>query len=86
MEAGAAYGAGKAGGAFDPQTFIRQPHTILRMVSWLSWEKVAYLVGEGCSARDILAMAAYVLVAYVRRSLGLRQQAANLEAREGFVS
>ncbi|XP_015274708.1 PREDICTED: synaptogyrin-1 isoform X2 [Gekko japonicus] len=35
MEAGAAYGAGKAGGAFDLQTFIRQPHTILRMVSWL---------------------------------------------------
>uniref|UniRef100_A0A8C5WFL5 TGF-beta activated kinase 1 (MAP3K7) binding protein 1 n=1 Tax=Leptobrachium leishanense TaxID=445787 RepID=A0A8C5WFL5_9ANUR len=31
---GGAYGAGKAGGAFDPQTFIRQPHTILRMVSW----------------------------------------------------
>ncbi|XP_053109245.1 synaptogyrin-1 isoform X2 [Hemicordylus capensis] len=34
MEPGA-FGAGKAGGAFDPQTFIRQPHTILRMVSWL---------------------------------------------------
>ncbi|XP_015672205.1 TGF-beta-activated kinase 1 and MAP3K7-binding protein 1 isoform X2 [Protobothrops mucrosquamatus] len=34
MEPGA-YGAGKAGGAFDPQTFIRQPHTILRIVSWL---------------------------------------------------
>ncbi|XP_072277212.1 synaptogyrin-1 isoform X2 [Pyxicephalus adspersus] len=32
---GAAYGAGKAGGAFDPQTFIRQPHTVLRMVSWV---------------------------------------------------
>nr|XP_033785381.1 synaptogyrin-1 isoform X3 [Geotrypetes seraphini] len=32
---GGAYGAGKAGGAFDPQTFIRQPHTILRMISWL---------------------------------------------------
>ncbi|XP_023698477.1 synaptogyrin-1-like isoform X2 [Paramormyrops kingsleyae] len=32
---GMAYGAGKAGGAFDPVTFIRQPHTILRMVSWL---------------------------------------------------
>ncbi|XP_070612242.1 synaptogyrin-1 isoform X2 [Erythrolamprus reginae] len=30
----AAYGAGKAGGAFDPQTFIRQPHTVLRIVSW----------------------------------------------------
>ncbi|KAL4658099.1 synaptogyrin-1-like [Arapaima gigas] len=32
---GMAYGAGKAGGAFDPFTFIRQPYTILRMVSWL---------------------------------------------------
>ncbi|KPP61933.1 synaptogyrin-1-like [Scleropages formosus] len=32
---GMAYGAGKAGGAFDPFTFIRQPPTILRMVSWL---------------------------------------------------
>ncbi|KAM5148995.1 synaptogyrin-1 isoform 2-T2 [Mantella aurantiaca] len=32
---GGAYGAGKAGGAFDPQTFIRQPHTLLRMVSWV---------------------------------------------------
>ncbi|XP_056379874.1 synaptogyrin-1 isoform X2 [Hyla sarda] len=32
---GGAYGAGKAGGAFDPQTFIRQPHTVLRMVSWV---------------------------------------------------
>ncbi|CAH2312273.1 synaptogyrin-1 isoform X2 [Pelobates cultripes] len=32
---GGAYGAGKAGGAFDPQTFIRQPHTILRMISWI---------------------------------------------------
>ncbi|XP_023652585.1 synaptogyrin-1-like isoform X2 [Paramormyrops kingsleyae] len=32
---GMAYGAGKAGGAFDPLTFFRQPYTILRMVSWL---------------------------------------------------
>ncbi|XP_028934435.1 synaptogyrin-1 isoform X2 [Ornithorhynchus anatinus] len=32
---GGAYGAGKAGGAFDPQTFIRQPHTVLRLVSWV---------------------------------------------------
>ncbi|XP_028670958.1 synaptogyrin-1-like isoform X1 [Erpetoichthys calabaricus] len=32
---GMAYGAGKAGGAFDPQTFFRQPYTILRMVSWV---------------------------------------------------
>ncbi|XP_074865425.1 synaptogyrin-1 isoform X2 [Carettochelys insculpta] len=32
---GGAYGAGKAGGAFDPQTFLRQPHTILRVLSWI---------------------------------------------------
>ncbi|XP_055519085.1 synaptogyrin-1-like isoform X2 [Leucoraja erinacea] len=31
----AAYGAGKAGGAFDPLTFIRQPQTIVRAVSWI---------------------------------------------------
>ncbi|CAM4491472.1 unnamed protein product, partial [Lepidochelys kempii] len=32
---GGAYGAGKAGGAFDPQTFFRQPHTVLRVLSWV---------------------------------------------------
>ncbi|KAM4901620.1 synaptogyrin-1 isoform 2-T2 [Sylvia borin] len=32
---GGAFGAGKAGGAFDPQAFIRQPQTILRFVSWV---------------------------------------------------
>ncbi|KAG8518147.1 Synaptogyrin-1 [Galemys pyrenaicus] len=32
---GGAYGAGKAGGAFDPHTLLRQPHTILRFVSWV---------------------------------------------------
>ncbi|XP_038612032.1 synaptogyrin-1 isoform X2 [Tachyglossus aculeatus] len=35
MEGGGAYGAGKAGGAFDPHTFIRQPHTALRLLSWV---------------------------------------------------
>lgn len=30
-----AYGAGKAGGAFDPVTFFQQPHAILRIVNWL---------------------------------------------------
>lgn len=30
-----AYGAGKAGGAFDPLTFFQQPQTILRLVCWL---------------------------------------------------
>ncbi|XP_069052837.1 synaptogyrin-1 isoform X1 [Lepisosteus oculatus] len=44
---GMAYGAGKAGGAFDPQTFFRQPHTILRMVSWLF-----SIVVFGCIANE----------------------------------
>lgn len=33
-----AYGAGKAGGAFDPITFFQQPQTIIRIVSWVSQE------------------------------------------------
>lgn len=32
---GGAFGAGKAGGAFDPQAFLRQPHTLLRLLSWV---------------------------------------------------
>ncbi|KAM8821627.1 synaptogyrin-1 isoform 2-T2 [Eudromia elegans] len=32
---GGAFGAGKAGGAFDPHAFVRQPHTLLRLLSWL---------------------------------------------------
>ena len=36
MEGMQAYGAGKAGGAFDPVTFFQQPQTILRIVSWVS--------------------------------------------------
>lgn len=32
---GGAFGAGKAGGAFDPHAFIRQPQTLLRFVSWV---------------------------------------------------
>ncbi|KAM6292868.1 synaptogyrin-1 isoform 3-T3 [Porphyrio hochstetteri] len=32
---GGAFGAGKAGGAFDLHAFIRQPHTLLRLLSWL---------------------------------------------------
>ncbi|KAL1005653.1 hypothetical protein UPYG_G00061840 [Umbra pygmaea] len=30
-----AYGAGKAGGAFDPTAFFQRPHTILRLISRL---------------------------------------------------
>ncbi|KAJ8251559.1 hypothetical protein GJAV_G00222650 [Gymnothorax javanicus] len=44
---GMAYGAGKAGGAFDPLTFFRQPQTILRIVSWLF-----ALVIFGCIANE----------------------------------
>ncbi|MEQ2240426.1 hypothetical protein ILYODFUR_014712 [Ilyodon furcidens] len=36
MEGMQAYGAGKAGGAFDPVTFLQQPQTILRIVSWVN--------------------------------------------------
>lgn len=38
MEGMQAYGAGKAGGAFDPITFFKQPQTIIRIVSWVSQE------------------------------------------------
>ena len=33
---GTAYGAGKAGGPFDPITFVKKPQVILRAVSWVS--------------------------------------------------
>ncbi|KAK2888735.1 hypothetical protein Q8A67_014110 [Cirrhinus molitorella] len=42
-----AYGAGRSGGAFDPLTFIQQPHTGLRIVSWLF-----SLVIFGCIANE----------------------------------
>uniref|UniRef100_A0A8C3U5L3 Synaptogyrin 1 n=1 Tax=Catharus ustulatus TaxID=91951 RepID=A0A8C3U5L3_CATUS len=46
---GGAFGAGKAGGAFDPQAFIRQPQTILRFVSWVfSIVVFGSIVNEGC--------------------------------------
>ncbi|XP_041978308.1 synaptogyrin [Aricia agestis] len=35
MEAGGAYGGGKAGGAFDPQAFVQKPQVIVRAVCWL---------------------------------------------------
>ncbi|XP_055736897.1 synaptogyrin-1-like isoform X1 [Salvelinus fontinalis] len=35
MQGMQAYGAGKAGGAFEPLTFFQQPQTILRLVCWL---------------------------------------------------
>ena len=33
---GTAYGAGKAGGPFDPLAYIKKPQVILRAVSWVS--------------------------------------------------
>lgn len=36
MDGFQAYGAGKAGGAFDPATFIRQPQTVVRILCWVS--------------------------------------------------
>ncbi|XP_060521272.1 synaptogyrin [Cylas formicarius] len=35
MEGAGAYGGGKAGGAFDPLSFIQRPHVILRAACWL---------------------------------------------------
>lgn len=34
---GQAYGAGLAGGSFDPVTFIKKPHVILRIFSLVSF-------------------------------------------------
>lgn len=35
MEGAGAYGGGKAGGAFDPISFIQRPQVILRAVCWV---------------------------------------------------
>ncbi|XP_051572352.1 synaptogyrin-1-like isoform X1 [Myxocyprinus asiaticus] len=42
-----AYGAGKAGGTFDPITFFQQPQTVLRIVSW-----IFSIVIFGCIANE----------------------------------
>lgn len=36
MDSGGAYGAGKAGGAFDPFIFVQRPQVILRAVCLVS--------------------------------------------------
>lgn len=36
MEGVGAYGGGKAGGAFDPISFVQRPQVILRAVCWVS--------------------------------------------------
>ena len=35
MSSPGAYGAGMAGGAFDPMSFIKKPQVITRVVCWL---------------------------------------------------
>uniref|UniRef100_A0A3Q0SCC9 Synaptogyrin 1 n=1 Tax=Amphilophus citrinellus TaxID=61819 RepID=A0A3Q0SCC9_AMPCI len=47
MDGYQAYGAGKAGGAFDPATFIRQPQTVVRILCWLF-----SIVVLGCVANE----------------------------------
>ncbi|XP_037332878.2 synaptogyrin-2a [Pungitius pungitius] len=45
---GSAYGASLAGGAFDAVTFVKQPQTILRCLSWVfSIVVFATITGEG---------------------------------------
>ncbi|XP_075035435.1 synaptogyrin-3 [Mixophyes fleayi] len=47
MEA-ASFGAGRAGGGFDPVEFLKQPQTILRILSWVfSIVVFASIVNEG---------------------------------------
>lgn len=36
MDVGGAYGGGKAGGAFNPITFIQRPQVLLRAICWVS--------------------------------------------------
>ncbi|XP_053194996.1 synaptogyrin-1a [Scomber japonicus] len=47
MDGFQAYGAGKSGGTFDPQTFIRQPQTLIRILCW-----VFSIVVLGCVANE----------------------------------
>lgn len=35
MSSGGAYGAGKAGVAFDPLVFFQRPQVIIRIISWV---------------------------------------------------
>lgn len=36
MNAGGAYGGGKAGGAFDPLSFVMKPQVVIRALCWVS--------------------------------------------------
>lgn len=40
MDAGGAYGGGKAGGAFDAFTFIQRPQVILRGVTSVNFQLI----------------------------------------------
>lgn len=66
---GTAYGAGRAGGAFDPLTFLQQPHTVLRMVSWVS-ARALFTISPGFLLLLLLAVRITTLTA--RRALGTR--------------
>ncbi|KAI1884602.1 hypothetical protein AGOR_G00228080 [Albula goreensis] len=48
MEGVGSFGAGRAGGDFDPLAFIKQPQTILRILSWIfSMVVFGSIVNEG---------------------------------------
>uniref|UniRef100_A0A8C8S5W1 Synaptogyrin n=1 Tax=Pelusios castaneus TaxID=367368 RepID=A0A8C8S5W1_9SAUR len=50
---GASFGAGRAGGAIDPVDFLKQPQTILRIVSWVfSIVVFGSIVNEGYVNKD----------------------------------
>uniref|UniRef100_A0A8D0H5Z5 Synaptogyrin n=1 Tax=Sphenodon punctatus TaxID=8508 RepID=A0A8D0H5Z5_SPHPU len=50
---GASFGAGRAGGAVDPLDFLKQPQTILRIISWVFAIVVfGSIINEGYVNRD----------------------------------
>lgn len=61
---GGAYGAGKAGGAFDPQTLLRQPHTVLRFVSWVRLRRDRGAARRGGAPRIPRALPAHPKIAH----------------------
>lgn len=50
MDMGGAYGGGKAGGAFNPITFVQRPQVLLRAACWVSdnWFINVYLFPHHC--------------------------------------
>ena len=53
MSTPGAYGAGMAGGAFDPMSFIRKPQVITRVVCWVFSIVVFACIstGAGCAIK-----------------------------------